>query len=51
MMGLNCNREGLAYALSLSTSKDSTELEYIAWEGGGIPAMMSTQQANVLQMA
>lgn len=48
MMGLDCNREDLAYVLSLPISKDSKALEYAAWEGGEIPTMRSTQQTNVL---
>ena len=50
-MGLNCNGKDLAYTLSLSTSKESKALEYVAWEGEGIPTMRSTQQTNMLRMA
>lgn len=48
MMGLNCNEEDLAYTLSLSASKDSQVFAYVAWEGGGITTVRSTQQASVL---
>lgn len=51
MLVFNCNGEDLAYMLNLCASKDSKALEYVAWEGEGIPTMRSTQQINVQQMA
>lgn len=50
MMVLNCNEEDLAYTLNLSASKDSQVFEYVAWEGGGIPTVRSTQQGNMLRV-
>lgn len=50
MLVFNGSAEDFAHTLRFCDSKDSKALEYVTWEGEGIPTMRSTQQRNVQQM-